>query len=89
MTLEHKKYTSFGEHLRTLREEANLSLRELAQKFDMDASLLAKIERNERPPSRVLITNIAIHFNADQQTLLREYISDVIAYKIVEEDVDP
>jgi transcriptional regulator with XRE-family HTH domain len=86
MTAEKKKYNSFGEHLRSLREESNLSLREVAYEFQMDTSLLAKIERNERKPNRLLIKDMAAYFNVDEQELVSQYLSDVIAYKILEEE---
>lgn len=83
-----KKFKSFGEHIRSLREESHLSLREVAVELMMDASLLAKIERNERKPNRLMISDVAAYFNVDEQELVNEYLSDVIAYKILEEDVD-
>ncbi|MGB8375960.1 MAG: helix-turn-helix transcriptional regulator, partial [Salegentibacter sp.] len=39
---------SFGEHLRSLREIQDLTLRRIAAKLDMDQSTLSKIERGER-----------------------------------------
>lgn len=44
----NKTMFSFGEHIRSLREELNLSMRELSKKTGVDTSLLGKIERNER-----------------------------------------
>jgi cytoskeletal protein RodZ len=41
-----KKHTSFGELLRTLREETGQTLKTVSEKIDIDTSLLAKIERN-------------------------------------------
>jgi len=86
--MEKKKFNSFGEHLRSLREAANLSLRVVAAELKMDASLLAKMERNERKANRQLIADVAAFFKVDEQELVNEYVSDVIAYKIVEENAD-
>lgn len=88
MTSEKKKFTSFGEHIRSLREESHLSLREVALELMMDASLLAKIERNERKPNRLLISDVAAYFNVNEQELVNEFLSDLIAYKILDEDGD-
>jgi transcriptional regulator with XRE-family HTH domain len=83
-----QKFTSFGEHLRTLREATTLSLREVATNIDIDLSLLAKIERNERPPTKQLIKQIATYFKVNEQELLDEFLSDQIAYKIFDEEAD-
>ncbi len=79
---------SFGELIRKLREQANLPLRVIAARMEMDPSLLGKIERDERPPSKRQIISLAEIFNQDVHFLLSEYLSDVIAYKIFEEDYD-
>lgn len=78
--------TSFGEQIRTLREEKELPLRKVAAFLDIDPSLLGKIERNERQPRKELIKQIAFFFKIDEKYLIRQFISDQIAYKIVEED---
>lgn len=79
---------SFGEHVRKLRICSNLSILQLAKIIKVDPSLLGKIERNERPPSRKLITDIAQVFGIDKNELLNEFISDVIAYRILHEQAD-
>lgn len=79
---------TFGEQLRQLRESGNLSLREVAEKIGIDPSLLAKIERDQRPPNKALIKKVATFFQVSEKELLEEYLSDQIAYKILEEDAD-
>jgi len=81
-------HTTFGKHLRLLRERSGLTLKEVASDIKIDISLLAKIERNERQPTRQLIKNIANYFKADEKELLDEFLSDQIAFKILEEDAD-
>lgn len=83
-----KKYTTFGEHLRVMRENAGLTLKEVASKIEIDISLLAKIERNERQPTKPLIRNVASYFNVDEKELLNDFLSDQIAYKILDEEAD-
>ncbi len=83
-----KKYTTFGEHLRVMREDARLTLKEVASNIEIDISLLAKIERNERQPTKQLIKNVANYFNVDERELLNEFLSDQIAYKILDEEAD-
>jgi transcriptional regulator with XRE-family HTH domain len=83
-----RKFISFGEHLRALREEISLSLREVADQIGIDPSLLAKIERNERQPTKHLIKQIASFFKKDEKELQNEFLSDQIAYKILDEEAD-
>lgn len=83
-----KNVFSFGEQLRTLRERAKLSLRDVASEIGIDTSLLGKIERNERRPTKKQIKQIALFFKFSEKQLVKESVSDLIAYKIIEEDVD-
>ena len=78
--------TSFGEHIRSLRESAQLSLRQVASDMNIDSSLLAKFERNERPPAKDLIRLLANYYKIENKTLLKQFLSDQIAYKILDEE---
>ena len=82
------KLTTFGERIRQLREEQNLPQRQIAALLDIDASLLAKYERNERQPSKELITKIAEIYKVESAELLEEALTDKIALQILNEDVD-
>lgn len=88
MATSNQKFSTFGEQLRVLRVEAEQSLREVASHIDIDPSLLAKIERNERQPTKQLIKAVADYFNADEKELQNEFLSDQIAYKILDEEAD-
>ncbi len=83
-----RKIATFGEQIRLLREEAHHSLREVAEQIGIDTSLLGKIERNDRQPTKEQIKLIAKFFKLDEKNLIKEFISDQIAYKILEEDAD-
>lgn len=83
-----KNITSFGEHLRNLRENKSLTLKNVAEKIGIDASLLAKIERNERQPTKQIIKQVAEFFICDEKELLNKCLSDQIAYKIMDEEAD-
>ena len=83
-----KKHTTFGEQLRQLREIAAMTLREVAANIEIDPSLLAEIERNQRQPTKHLIKNIAGFFKVNEKELLEEFLSDQIAYKILIEEAD-
>jgi transcriptional regulator with XRE-family HTH domain len=83
-----KKTESFGEHLRTLREDAGLTLKSVAEKINIDTSLLAKIERNERQPTNQIIKEVAEYFKVDGKELQNNFLSDQIAYKILNQEAD-
>lgn len=80
--------TSFGEKLRSMREKKNFTLRDLSINVGIDSSLLGKIERNERQPTKGQIKTLAIFFNFSETDLIKELISDEFAYKIIESDLD-
>lgn len=86
--MSKQKLTTFGERIRRLREEQNLPQRKIAAFLDIDTSLLAKYERNERYPSKELLTKIAELFKIDFNELVNEVLSDKIAYQIIEEAAD-
>lgn len=87
-TMARLSITTFGEHIRTLRDEAQLSLKDVATRIGIDTSLLGKIERDERQPTREQLKLLADFFDMDEKTLQKEALSDLIAYKIIEEEVD-
>jgi len=79
---------SFGEYIRNLRINFGSPIREIATQLGIDPSLLGKIERNERQPTRDLIAKIAVIFKQDEKFLINQFVSDQFAYKILEEKVD-
>lgn len=83
-----KQVATFGEQVRILREEANLSLRAVAVEIGIDTSLLGKIERNERQPTKEQIKQVAKFFKLDEKELIKELLSDQFAYRILEEEAD-
>jgi transcriptional regulator with XRE-family HTH domain len=86
--MSKQNLTTFGERIRKLREAHGLPQRKVAAQLDIDASLLAKYERNERHPSKELITKIAEFFKIDSNELVNEMLSDKIAYQIIMEEAD-
>jgi HTH-type transcriptional regulator, competence development regulator len=88
MQTSKKNVSTFGEQLRTLREQAKLSLRDVASDIGIDTSLLGKIERNERQPTKEQIKQVASFFEIDERKLYKEYLSDQFAYRIIEDEAD-
>ncbi|MDR1225439.1 MAG: helix-turn-helix domain-containing protein [Prevotellaceae bacterium] len=77
---------SFGEYIRTLRENVNLPLRKIAAALDIDTSTLSKIEKNERNANEQIIEGISKIFNIDKAELKIKYLSDKITYQLLEEE---
>lgn len=85
---DFNSFQTFGDRLRELREQKEYTLKDVASAIKIDISLLAKIERNERHPTKQHIRNFAIFFKVKEKELIREFLSDQIAYKILDEEVD-
>ncbi len=77
---------TFGETVKKLREEKGLTLREVAKALEIDTSMLGKIEKNSRKPTKQLIQKIARFFDVNASYLLIAFLSDSIAYKIMDEE---
>lgn len=77
---------TFGEIIKRLREKKKLPLREVAKALGIDTSTLGKIEKNSRKPSKELIEGFAVFFNVSLKELTIASLSDMVAYKIIEED---
>lgn len=86
--MEIDKVKSFGTYLRSIRESYHMTLKEVSDKIGTDISLLAKIERSERHPTKEFIKNVSILFQIKEEELLNEYLSDQIAYKVLDENAD-
>ena len=74
-----------GEIIRNKREEKGMLLRQLAAIVDVDSAILSKIERGERKARREQIEKIANALELDNEDLLIEYLSENIAYEILDE----
>ncbi|MFH1195381.1 MAG: helix-turn-helix transcriptional regulator [bacterium] len=84
--LSMQKVETFGEKLRKLREDNEMPLRKLAAQLDIDQSTLSKIERNERSANLDLIERISKIFKVSKKDLRVAFLSDQIAYKVLDED---
>ena len=80
---------SFGETIRDLRIENHLTLRQVADHLKIDTSMLGKIEKNSRKPSKQFIKDISNLFSIDEDLLTVAHLSDTVAYSILEGEVAP
>lgn len=77
---------TFGDTIRKLREECGLPLRKVAAHLDIDPSTLGKIERNERNANKEMVEKLAELFSVNSKPLLVSFLSDKVAYEIMDED---
>ena len=77
---------TIGQILRSKRQKLGLLLRQVSAYVDIDQAILSKIERNERKPTREMLDKLAEILELDKDDLLIQFISDKIAYEIVDED---
>ena len=77
---------SFGEHIKKLRDDRKLPIRNVASVLDIDPSTLSKIERGERTANKEMLPLLAELFNEDEKTLSVILFSDKVAYQILEEE---
>ncbi|MCB0454763.1 MAG: helix-turn-helix transcriptional regulator [Flavobacteriaceae bacterium] len=76
--------TTFGEYIRLLRTEKQLTLTQLAAKLDLDSANLSKIENNKRDFDEKRIPKLAKIFGLNKKELQNEYITDQLGKKIYE-----
>lgn len=76
----------FGDIIRKKREEKGMLLRQLSAMIDVDAAILSKVERGERKARREQVEKIAKALELNEKELMIEYLSENIAYEIIDED---
>ncbi|MDH6356122.1 transcriptional regulator with XRE-family HTH domain, partial [Dysgonomonas sp. PH5-45] len=76
-----------GEILRERREKKGLLLRQVAALLDIDTAILSKVERGERKATKDHILKLADILDLNKEELLIHYLSEKIAYELVDEDV--
>lgn len=78
---------SLGEHIREIRTTSGLLLREVAASLHIDPSLLSRIERGEKRPTREQVLALAKILRTDRDELLAIYLSDRLVYQLQGEKV--
>lgn len=82
-----KTEKTFGDTIKNLREEKKLTLREVSEYLNIDTSMLGKIEKNNRKPTKQLIVKFSKLFNVSEKDLTIEFLSDSVVYQIMNEEV--
>ena len=76
--------TTFGEYIRLLRNENELTLTQLAAKLNLDSANLSKIENGKRDFDEKRLPKLAKIFKINLTELRNEYITDQIGKQIYE-----
>lgn len=76
-----------GEILRESREKKRLLLRQVAALLGIDTAILSKVERGERKATKEQIIKLADILDLNKDELLIQYLSEKIAYELLDEDV--
>jgi transcriptional regulator with XRE-family HTH domain len=69
---------SFGETIRKTREQRNLAMRVVAELLHIDPSLLSRIERDVKRPTRRQVVMLAAILDTDEKDLMVDFLSDKI-----------
>ncbi len=77
---------TFGEYIRKLRTENELTLTQLAAKLNLDSANLSKIENGKREFDENRLQKLASTFDLNIDQLKAEFYSDLIAKKLYETD---
>ena len=86
MTSQNLSKMTFGEHIRKLREQKQLLLREVASQMHIDTALLSKIERGTRIARKEQVESLAIALNENKNELLNVWMADKIVDMIKDEN---
>jgi len=77
--------SQFGERIRTLRENQNLYLRQVAPLLEMDTAQLSKIEKGLRQLKREQIPILAKVLKADKKELETLWLADQLMRLVKDE----
>jgi len=80
---------TFGEIIKSKREEQNRLLREIATLTKIDQSIISKLENGERKASRAQVLKLATVYKLPESDLIVSWQSDKVAFDLLlENDAD-
>ncbi len=77
---------TFADLIRIAREEKGLFLRQVAASMEIDQAIISKFERGERKPTKEQVEKFAEFYNLNKNQLITAWLSDKIAYYILDEE---
>lgn len=76
---------TIGTTLRELREAKGLLLREVGAKLSLDPTILSKIERDERMPTKEQVKLLADFYKDQKNEVIIAWLSDKLVYELKDE----
>ena len=76
------KSQTFGEKIKELRVDLNLTLKFVAEKIDCSARLLSKVEKNEKKAPQNIIKGLSKIYKFPYKELNTKYLSENLYYQI-------
>ena len=73
---------TFGDIIKTERENKGLLLRQVASALEIDQAIVSKFERGERKPSKEQVEKFAEFYDLNKNKLITSWLSDQIANTI-------
>ena len=80
---------NFGEYIRHLRNQNNLTLTQLGAKLGIDSGALSKIETGKKEFDEKCLERLADTFGLDFEDLKSEYFGDQFAKKMYQYNCSP
>jgi len=77
---------SFGEIIKSKREEKGLFLRQVSALMELDQAIISKYERQERKASREQVLKFAEIYGLNPDELIISWCSDKVAYELLDEE---
>lgn len=78
---------TIGTILRELRETKGLLLREVGAELALDPTILSKIERDERMPTREQVKALSNFYKEQKNDVIIAWLSDKLVYEIQDEEL--
>lgn len=78
---------NIGDTLRALRESKGLLLREVGAELSLDPTLLSKIERNDRMPTKEQVKALSKFYEDKKNEVVIAWLSDKLVYEVQDEDL--
>jgi transcriptional regulator with XRE-family HTH domain len=76
---------TIGTILRELRETKGLLLREVGAKLSLDPTILSKIERDERMPTKEQVNALSKFYKEQKNDIIIAWLSDKLVYEVQDE----
>jgi len=76
---------TIGTILRELRESKGLLLREVGAKLSLDPTILSKVERDERMPTKEQVKALSKFYKEQKNEIIIAWLSDKLVYEVQDE----